>query len=106
MGYFEKKIGNHLKKICKNLSDIVYALLRFCEKKSGEAEIIQEMQEKIQEDVENVKYAKEGLVLAENEAINQEQHIRRLYVLIEYIAINFREKEYETIDKILKEMNL
>ena len=80
--------------------------MKFCETKSGVSKDIEIVQERIKNDVVNVKQFKKEVEFAEEIVISKEEHIRRLYLFIEHVAINFREENYNEVDIALRKINL
>jgi len=46
------------------------------------------------------------LEFTQENVISKEEHIENLYMFIETLAMNFRDKNYEEIDRLFKKINL
>jgi len=80
--------------------------MKSCEYISGEAKQIEEIQSKIQNEVEGAKQVQKDLEFSQENIISKEEHIERLYMFIGHIGVNFRKQNYAEIDRVLKEVNL
>lgn len=95
-----------IKKLCRAISILTYKAMRFCEKASGDAKKIQKIQNEVVEKVQNSKNVKDELSFVQDNIISKEEHIERLYMFIEHVAINFRKENYNEVSKALKKINL
>ena len=80
--------------------------MRCCEKVSGEAEKIETIQRMIQRDIESVNNTKSELRNEQKINVSKDEHIDRLYMFIGHIGVNFRNENYEEVDRLLKKINL
>ena len=94
------------KELCRRLSKFVYRILKFCEIKSGDSEKIEVVQNEIRKKVESVNRIEKELEVNEEVLMSNEEHIQRLYLFIEHVAINFRKENYDELDRVFKEINL
>lgn len=110
MFFLSKKKGEDIasskKLFCQKISNTLYALLKFCEKKSGDAEKIEAFQEKIKNDIREAKEQQGQLNFYQENIITKEQHIENLYEFIGYIGVNFRRGNFEEVDRALRRINL
>jgi len=67
---------------------------------------IEVRQQEIKEDLEEKVYVERELEFTQEHIISKEEHIQRLYMFIETIAVNFREEKYEEVDKLFRKINL
>jgi len=83
-----------------------YQSLKFCEKLSGKEKEIAKAQNKILKEVQNAKNVERELEEVKEEFLTKDEQIKRLLTFIKYISINFRSKNYDEVDRLLKEINL
>jgi hypothetical protein len=95
-----------LKRFCQKMSNVLYFLLRRCERQSGEAEMISEIQERVKNEIEEAKNQKQEFNFYRENIITKEQHIESLYEYIGYIGVNFRSGNFEEVDRALRRINL
>ena len=95
-----------LEKLCKRVSSFLYKLMRGCELVSGDAKKIKEVQEQVEMKIQNVKNVESDLDFAQDNIISKEEHIERLYMFIEFVAINYRNEKFDAVDKAFKKINL
>lgn len=95
-----------IKRFCIYMKKVFYKAMKFCEHINGEEKIINEMQNKIKKEVQDAKKVKNDLDFTEDIVISKEEHIERLYMFIGHIGVNFRNKNYDEIDRVLKKINL
>jgi len=91
---------------CNSLSLRIYKAVKFCEKLSGKSKEIEKAQKKIQKEVENAKRVEQELNQVQEVFLTKDEQIKRLLTFIKYISINFRSKNYDEVDRLLKEINL
>lgn len=46
------------------------------------------------------------LEFTQENIISKEEHIQRLYMFIETVAVNFRDENYEEVDRLFRKINL
>ena len=80
--------------------------LKFCEKLSGKEKEIAKVQNKIHKEVQNAKKVERELEEVKKEFLTKDEQIKRLLSFIKYISINFRDGDYNEVDRLLKEINL
>jgi predicted RNA-binding protein with PUA domain len=80
--------------------------MRTCEFLSGASKIIEAKQQEIQAKVDKVEHVKKESEFLEHIVISKEEHIEMLYMFIGQIGVNFRSKNYDEIDRMLKKLNL
>ncbi len=97
---------NIFKNFCKRRSDFLYRLMKFCERLSGESKEIEAMQQEIEEELEEKVYVERELEFTQENIISKEEHIQRLYMFIETVAVNFRDENYEEVDRLFRKINL
>lgn len=95
-----------LRLFCKRVSKLLHYLMRKCEQISGDSKIIEEMQSKIKNEIEEAKNQKEELHFFQENIITKEEHIDRLYSFIGYIGVNFRNENFEEVDRAFRRINL
>ena len=97
---------NFIKNFCIKRSDFLYKLMTFCERVSGESEVLKAMKQEVKEELEEKVYVEKELEFSQENIISKEEHIQNLYMFIETLAVNFREKNYEEVDRLFKKINL
>jgi len=80
--------------------------MKFCERVSGESKDIEVRQQEIKEDLEEKEYVEKELEFTQENIISKEEHIQRLYMFIEALAVNFRNENYEEVDRLFRKINL
>jgi len=104
---FCENISNvEIENFCKKVTRFLYRRMKFCEKISGESKQIEVRQEEIKNDLEEKEFVERELEFTQENVISKEEHIHRLYMFIETVAINFREENYEEVDRLFKKINL
>jgi EAL domain-containing protein (putative c-di-GMP-specific phosphodiesterase class I) len=101
-----KNTMNIFKNFCKRRTRFLYRLMKFCERLSGESKDIEVRQQKIKEELEEKVYVERELEFTQENIISKEEHIQRLYMFIETVAINFRDENYEEVDRLFRKINL
>lgn len=94
------------KNLCRKISKVFYALMRSCEHLSGDAKIIEEIQNNLQEEINDAKNKKKKLEFIEQNVITKEEHIERLYMFIGALGVNFRDGKFDEVDSLLRKINL
>jgi len=60
----------------------------------------------IRKDLKEKVYVEKELEFTQENVISKEEHIHRLYMFIETLAVNFRDENYEEVDRLFRKINL
>ena len=80
--------------------------MKKCEWVSGDAKKIKEVQEQVEIKIQNSKNIESELNFVQDNIISKEEHIERLYMFIEFVAVSYRNEDFDKVDKAFRKINL